>query len=344
MRCSEDSCFTRVSVGEDCCLVHQIRICQATGCNKGIGKVKPRKTDWIENHLFGKEREGYLIKEAKKENLCRDHQMSFLMNTCHMLDCEEEKVTDEYCKKHNNGCAYKYDENYDDNEFCPSRISNSEKYCYLHSKTCLSSLDIIKVKKGIVMYYHFGIYLGKNNQGEHEIFDLSGDNTGAKIRPWIKDKYFMDGAISHITAYHPIVPFKERKTIIGQIIWAKDNNFRKGEYCLCNRNCEHLANSITLGIDYSRQVYARPIGSGGLGSFFACNHLTCKNNDGSNNWFGGNNNKGERIKLIEWIKENNGLNQKSDYETKELEERHEAKIEQLVNINFDKSFLDCIIM
>jgi hypothetical protein len=81
-----------------------------------------------------------LIKQAKRENLCRDHQLSFLMNTCNVLDCEEEKIADKYCKKHNNGCVYEYDY---DNEFCPSRISNDEKYCYLHSKTCLNCSERI---------------------------------------------------------------------------------------------------------------------------------------------------------------------------------------------------------
>jgi hypothetical protein len=47
---------------------------------------------------------------------------------------------------------------------------------------------VIKIKKirfftGAIKYYHFGIYLGKNKQGEHEIFDLSGDDKGARIKP-----------------------------------------------------------------------------------------------------------------------------------------------------------------
>jgi len=54
-----------------------------------------------------------------------------------------------------------------------------------------------------------------------------------------------------------VVPFKHYKKIISQLVWAKDKDFRKGNYNLKNRNCEHFSNMAILGINYSQQVKER---------------------------------------------------------------------------------------
>ena len=41
---------------------------------------------------------------------------------------------------------------------------------------------------------------------------------------------------------------------ILQIAWSKDANFRETNYNLANRNCEHFANMIVYGINYSDQI------------------------------------------------------------------------------------------
>jgi len=101
-------------------------------------------------------------------------------------------------------------------------------------------------------YYHVGVYLGKDKDGVNQICHL--DNyRGAKITDW---RSFLEvGYCEELIRYHPIVPFKNYRKIAKQIAWAVDGTpYRKGNYSLRNRNCEHFANMIVYGINYSKQV------------------------------------------------------------------------------------------
>jgi len=57
-----------------------------------------------------------------------------------------------------------------------------------------------------------------------------------------------------VIGYHPVILFKNYKDIAGQIVWAKDNHYRRGNYDLHRRNCEHFANMVVYGIDFSEQI------------------------------------------------------------------------------------------
>ena len=64
----------------------------------------------------------------------------------------------------------------------------------------------------------------------------------------------MEGATGELIRYRPTVPFKHYDKIARQIAWAYSNKFREDDYDLCNRNCEHLANMLVYGINYSEQI------------------------------------------------------------------------------------------
>jgi len=97
--------------------------------------------------------------------------------------------------------------------------------------------------------------------------------------------------MGEIIRYHPIVPFKNPRKIVKQITWAVEERFCEDKYCLANRNCEHLANMLVYGINYSKQVFERSLGSGFCTSCFICY------DSNGNLTSGGNNNKGDKIKL-----------------------------------------------
>ena len=153
----------------------------------------------------------------------------------------------------------------------------------------LKPLDIVWIKRKDrwlrVTYYHVGVYLG-----ESLICHLTDD--GAIITSW---RSFLEaGHCEDLFRYHPIIPFKNYRDIIRQAVWAKDNNFRKGNYDLNNRNCEHFANMLVYGINYSEQV---------------CNNFP----------LGGNN----TIKLIDEIRDTkNLLGWKSDSENERYERQY----------------------
>jgi len=119
------------------------------------------------------------------------------------------------------------------------------------------------------------------------------------------------------------------KNIAKEIVWAKDNNFRRGNYDLFNRNCEHFANMIVYGINYSEQIESSNFAStvDGLDIFNEINssvafsvlnfrrvsvRVAKKNND-----------KGSIIKLINEVREADSLlGWKSDYETEKYERQY----------------------
>src|SRR4051794_17598012 len=84
---------------------------------------------------------------------------------------------------------------------------------------------------------------------------------------------------SGITRYHPMIPFKYSSKIADQIGHLVENNFRRNNYNLHNSNCEHFANMVVYGINYSEQIY--------------------------NEFRSGNNGKGSTIKLTDEMAESN---------------------------------------
>lgn len=115
-------------------------------------------------------------------------------------------------------------------------------------------LDIVWVYSGLagdmaIRYWHVGFYLGNG-----KICHFSRKNNKVDITDW---SGFLENTQRYVVAYHPVIPFKNYKDIIRQAVWAKDNGFRRGNYNLPNRNCEHFTNMLVYGIDFSQQVYER---------------------------------------------------------------------------------------
>lgn len=128
----------------------------------------------------------------------------------------------------------------------------------------LSPLDIVKVNMREfinVPYYHVGIYLGNNL-----VCHYSKEQKGTKIdswedflkggEEWVEDHVhgLLFSSPHGLYRYHPIIPFKHRSKIARQIAWSADTNFRRNEYSLFNKNCEHFANMINYGIEHSEQA------------------------------------------------------------------------------------------
>lgn len=115
----------------------------------------------------------------------------------------------------------------------------------------LKPFDVVTTDKSwnnIIPYKHVGVYLGRIDEDSKVCHFTQGKND-TTIDPWGS---FLDG---EVIGYHSVIPFKNYKDISKQIVWAKDNNFRKGHYNLANRNCEHFASMIVYGIDFSQQVH-----------------------------------------------------------------------------------------
>jgi len=126
---------------------------------------------------------------------------------------------------------------------------------YLHGQSpdkYIKPGDIVWVlRKQVASYYHVCVYLGNE-----KVCHISGDNKGAKIESW--RNFIQDPIISlsggELIRFHPIIPFKDYRDIVKQLVWAKDNKFQQGNYNLQNRNCEHFANMAVLGINFSKQI------------------------------------------------------------------------------------------
>lgn len=98
-------------------------------------------------------------------------------------------------------------------------------------------------------FYHVGFFLGDN-----KICHFSRENDAVETTDW---DGFLRNTSRKIIRYHPVIPFKNYKDIIRQAVWAKDNSFRRGNYNLPNRNCEHFTNMLVYGINFSQQVRER---------------------------------------------------------------------------------------
>lgn len=125
-----------------------------------------------------------------------------------------------------------------------------------NAENYLKPLDIVWVGRrhaSGIPFYHVGIYLGKGNEGKNWICHLD-DSKGAVITDW--KSFLSAGRCEEIIRHHPVIPFKNYRKIAKQIAWAVDGTpYREGNYSLRNRNCEHFANMIVYGINYSKQVW-----------------------------------------------------------------------------------------
>lgn len=237
------------------------------------------------------------------------------------------------------------------------------KIDYNASISDFKPLDIAWVRKRagltpLIEYYHVGVYVGNG-----DIIHLSGDNEGAGKVSW---STFLKGQTGELRRYHPIIPFKNYKQLIGEAVWAKDNNYGKNNYMLLNRNCEHLANMLVYGIYYSQQMAEfkennSAVGmhaAGGLNLSLGCGLLLAPFTGGLSILVGSiaapiaaSVGAGMGAALNADIHDsiwdtfclrnklnNSSLQNKSDYETRELEERYEAQIEAPIKTG------DCIIM
>ncbi|RHZ35257.1 lecithin retinol acyltransferase family protein [endosymbiont GvMRE of Glomus versiforme] len=121
--------------------------------------------------------------------------------------------------------------------------------------------DVLKVSS--VSYEHVGVYVG-----DGEVCHFSKDRNGTYIDSWEDFKKFdgFDGNIdsSEAVVYHSMIPFKYLRRIAEQIVWAVDNNFWHNNYDLRNRNCEHFANMLVYGINYSGQIEQKKKNAYGL--------------------------------------------------------------------------------
>jgi hypothetical protein len=114
-----------------------------------------------------------------------------------------------------------------------------------YSTSYLKPFDVVKTNMDL--FQHVGVYLGKID-GESKVCHFTRKKKDTTIDSWSS---FLEG---EVVAYHPIIPFKNYKDIARQIVWAKDNSFRKNNYDLHRRNCEHFANMIVYGINFSEQI------------------------------------------------------------------------------------------
>ena len=143
------------------------------------------------------------------------------------------------------------------------RYDNNTFYWPANLDYHIKPLSVIRVEKENTRfgrkYYHVGVYIGKN-----EVFHIYDYCTVKGMKSRIDDiGTFLGDAEGtrrvghHIEVFQPIVPFREWKKTIRNIVWAKEVKYWDGIYCLANRNCEHLANTMVYGINYSKQAVER---------------------------------------------------------------------------------------
>lgn len=132
----------------------------------------------------------------------------------------------------------------------PVTILNSRISIPSNLSSHFRPLDVIKVKEVHkfwgVRYYHFGIYLG-----DGEICHFLRKSNGVRKTDW---NGFLEDQVGELYKYHPIIPFKHFDKTARQIAICIDKKFREDCYNLYNRNCEHFANMIGFGINYSEQI------------------------------------------------------------------------------------------
>lgn len=195
-------------------------------------------------------------------------------------------------------------------------------------------LDIAKIREinkvSGITYYHFGIYLGDVGNGKR-ICHFTSENNGVRLTDW---DGFLKDRIGELYRYHPIIPFKYPRRMAEQVAWAYSNDFRKGQYSLWDRNCEHFANMCVYGINFSEQVENNKtaltapidIGRGFLAPFtFGLTLIggPCTVNNG----------KGSTIKLTNEMSESNGrLGEKDNWLSKEIKDNIEVPAKEYCRV------------
>nr|CAG8502199.1 3131_t:CDS:2 [Entrophospora candida] len=107
------------------------------------------------------------------------------------------------------------------------QVERTKKHYPTNPDEYLKPFDIVKVKnKKGTTYFHFAVYLGRE-----------------------------------LYRYHLPIPFKKRDDTIRHIAKAVASHYKRGEYNLCNDNCEHYVWEQITGIDYSEQAIERPGGA-----------------------------------------------------------------------------------
>ncbi|RHZ35679.1 hypothetical protein [endosymbiont GvMRE of Glomus versiforme] len=117
----------------------------------------------------------------------------------------------------------------------------------------IEPLDIIRVKKSV--YFHAGIYLGKDDYGNHKIAHVTRNR--AEIANWSE---LFNSSSSAVSYYHPFLPYKRPELIkehIARAVSSKNydvsydplfgaSDYKKG-------NCHHFANRSVLGLNFSNE-------------------------------------------------------------------------------------------
>ncbi|MCE8164136.1 MAG: lecithin retinol acyltransferase family protein [Candidatus Moeniiplasma glomeromycotorum] len=196
----------------------------------------------------------------------------------------------------------------------------------------IKPLSVLRVKKEHktwdTKYYHVGVYVGDN-----KVFHIYNWCKQAKcmksriddIKTFLGDTEDTRRVGDYIEVFYPIVPFKHYKKIVRQVAYAVEEDYWKGRYCLANRNCEHLANMVAYGINYSEQVSRNPTSSR-IGCKFTGSN--CFSNGGCGD-FQSNNGKGSTICLRKEIEETEnklGYSSSSHWQASEIQERYLQEI------------------
>jgi hypothetical protein len=256
----------------------------------------------------------WLINQLTNQGKHYDNPILLIHPNCNNYVSFSEIIKEPYVTK--SVLPYEEKIHYDlyDREYKTEKIPTKEPNRYL------KPLDI--VKSDMAGYYHVGIYLGNNL-----VCHFTKEHNNARIDWWSN---FIEGNVDgKLIRYHPIIPFKHYSKVVQQIAWTEEIKFRKDCYDLGSRNCEHFANMIGFGINYSKQIeknrkllershhFAR--------GFFA--PLTFGLSLTVEKSF--NDNKGSTIKLINEISEtNNKLGWTINYRSKQLEARIEIPPKQ----------------
>jgi len=114
-------------------------------------------------------------------------------------------------------------------------------------------------------YYHIGICLVKDKVAHYSTTE-SGWWLHVPYLQKLQRKFkiiitstndFLEGKVGEFYCLHPTAPFKHIDKILLQAKKAWWVDYGENKYDLANHQCEHVANSIILGINYSLQMENR---------------------------------------------------------------------------------------
>lgn len=134
-------------------------------------------------------------------------------------------------------------------------ISNlTDNYQIYHVAVYLGQGKICHVYDGSVEISNL-VGLNENKGLDYDAaikkFLLSKANSWARIDDWEK---FLCKTTDNVICYHPVTLSKKPKMIIQHLKKSLERKYCKGQYSLLHKNCEHYANLIVHGVNYSEQV------------------------------------------------------------------------------------------